>query len=127
MATGTSMSTAPGEYQDHKKDEALAGGAGFVGLGVGAGYLASRDRNINENEAHREWEECPSTIAPGSTQGETTADGLASSTDRSTTGVGMHNTVVGAGSYENPQACRFPLDNSNATTVGPQHGSYVDP
>lgn len=102
MTAGTYGPTAPGDYHDYNKEEALTGGAGLVGLGAGAGYLASRDKETNENQARRERAESPSTVTPGSTQLDTTAGGLTSSTDRPTTGGGIHNTVVGAGSSEDP-------------------------
>lgn len=114
---------APGDYHDYKKEEALAGGAGLASLGAGAGYLASRN---NENFKTRE-EARPSTIAPSSTQRETTAGGFSTThqADPTVSG-GIHNTVVGAGSVEDSNARRFPLNPSsdnNITTVSPKHGA----
>lgn len=115
----TSGAGASDRYHDYKKEEALAGGAGLAGVGAGAGYLASRHNN-NENDDRRN--DRPSTVSPSSAQRETTAGGLDSGNYGHYTGGGVHNTVVGAGSSEDPHSRRFPLDN-NATTVGPQHGT----
>lgn len=125
VATKAQQQAAPDEYHNHKREEVLAGGAGLAGLSAGAGYLASRDKMSSEHNGRQGGEHHPSTLAPGSSQREITAGGVASSADRPATGGGIHNTVVGAGSSEDPNARRFPLDNHNATTVGPQHGSDV--
>lgn len=125
VATKAQQQAAPDEYHNHKREEVLAGGAGLAGLSAGAGYLASRDKMASEHNGRQGGEHHPSTLAPGSSQRETTAGDLATSADRPTIGGGIHNTVVGAGSSEDPNARRFPLDNHNATTVGPQHGSGV--
>lgn len=110
VATKAQQQAAPDEYHDHKREEALAG----------AGYLASRDRMSSEHNARQGGGD---GIVPGSSQRETTVGTFA---DRPTTGGGIHNTVVGAGSPEDRNTRRFPLvDNNNATTIGPQHGPGV--
>lgn len=99
-ATGTQSGLRD---DSHKKEAALATGAGLAGVG-GAGYLASRSKN-DQSQSYPE--------------DRTTTTGLGSSSTPTTSG-GIHNTVVGAGSGEAPSSYRSPLDSSNATTVGPQ-------
>lgn len=106
--------TTRGDNSHFKEDAALAG-AGAAGLG-GAGYLAHRQ---NENQTRADER---STTAPSTQQREPT-----------TTGGGIHNTVIGAGSGEDTHSRTHksafdstPLSPSNTTTVGPQHGR-VDP
>lgn len=89
-----------------KKEEALAVGAGAVGLGGAAAYLGSRQHD-NDNTSRSQ--DRPTTIGTGSSPAQ-----------RETTGGGIHNTVVGAGSAEDAQMRKFPLDSSHVTTVGPQ-------
>lgn len=107
-------STTSGDNSHFGRDAALAG-AGAAGLG-GAGYLAHK-----HNEDQTRADERPTTT-------HTTQQ------RDSTTGGGIHNTVIGAGSPEDTHSRTHksafdstPLSSSNTTTVGPQYGRGVDP
>lgn len=106
--------TTRGDNNSHFKEDAALAGAGAAGLG-GAGYLAHKH---NENQTRAD--ERPTTTH--STQQRD-----------STTGGGIHNTIIGTGSPEDTHSRTHkaafdstPLSSSNTTTVGPQHGR-VDP
>ncbi|KAJ4391065.1 hypothetical protein N0V93_004679 [Gnomoniopsis smithogilvyi] len=103
------------------KEEAALAGAGVAGLG-GAGYLAHKRGEEQTRPDDR------ATTVHGSQQRDTTS-GFGSSQPQSTTG-GIHNTVIGAGSAEDPHSRTHktafdssPLSSSTATTVGPQYGT----
>lgn len=121
-ADNNSHSTTRGDNSHHKEEAALAGAAGLGG----AGYLAHK-----RGEEHSRADERPSTVH--SSQQRDTTSAFGSSQPQSTTGGGVHNTVIGAGSGEDthPRTHKTAFDSSslsssNATTVGPQHGR-VDP
>lgn len=111
-----SYSNTRGDNSHLERDAALAG-AGAAGLG-GAGYLAHK-----HNEDQTRANERPTTVHSSQQR------------DSTTTGGGIHNTVIGAGSPEDshPRTHKAafdssPLSSSNTTTVGPQYGTgNVDP
>lgn len=123
-STDSPYATTHGDHSHRKEEGALAAGAGAAGLG-GAGYLAHK-----RAEDPSRLDERPTTVH-SSQQRDTTSSGFPSS--QSTTGGGIHNTVVGAGSAEDPYTHSHrgvsdsnPLSSSNTTTAGSQSRA-VDP
>lgn len=141
-SAGTTSSQRGLQDNSHKREE-VATGAGLAGLG-GAGYLASRNKH-DQHETYLEDRSTTTGLASssspttrGSTSGltskshhnptleaqqATSAAGnyphLGSSSQASpTTGGGIHNTVVGAGSTNAPSSHRGALDSSTTTTGG---------